>query len=190
MEKCLKNVISLSPRPLGPRGEEAGGKGRESMLTHPIAPVYAPGCTVLVLGSFPSAASREAGFFYGHPQNRFWRVLAGVWGAAVPETVPEKRDFLLSHGVALWDVIGRCDIQGSADSSIKNVVPNDLSPILSACPAVRIFTNGKKAQALYDRYLRAAAGREAVCLPSTSPANAAWRLPQLIEAWSVLREGR
>jgi len=152
-------------------------------LTHPIPPLFDENSEILILGSFPSAASREQAFFYGHPRNRFWQVLAAVFRDAVPETVPEKRAFLLRHRVALWDVIARCDIQGSADSSIRSVVPNDLGPILAAAPIRRIAVNGGTAARYYDRYLRPATGREALHLPSTSPANARMGLEDLTAAW-------
>lgn len=153
------------------------------MITHPIPPVYDSRSRVLILGSFPSVKSREAGFFYGHPQNRFWRVLAAVYADALPGTTDEKKAFLLRHGVALWDVIASCEIRGSADSSIRDVVPNDLSVILNAAPVGRIFVNGKTAERYYRQYAEPATGRAAVCLPSTSPANAAWTLDALIGVW-------
>ncbi len=153
------------------------------MLTHPIEPVYDKNSNILLLGSFPSVKSREAGFFYGHPQNRFWRVMAAVYGAKVPDTVEEKRKFLLRNRIALWDVIQACDIVGSSDSSIKNVVPNDLRRILDAAPIEKIFVNGKKAEQLYKKYVEAEIGQKAVCLPSTSPANAAWSIERLTEVW-------
>lgn len=156
-------------------------------LAHEIAPVYDSRSRVLILGSFPSVRSREIGFFYGHPQNRFWRTLAEVFEDDLPHTVAEKRDFLLRHGVALWDVIASCEITGSSDASIRNAVPNDLSGLLSIAPIERIFTNGKTAHRLYCRYLLTQTGREAVCLPSTSPANAAWTQERLNDAWRVIR---
>lgn len=132
--------------------------------------------------------SREQGFFYGHPQNRFWWVLAAVYGNEVPQTVEEKKEFLLRNGVAVWDVIASCEIQGSADSSIKDVVPTDLSEVLAQAPVRRIYVNGKKAEQLYRKYQAKQTGIEAVCLPSTSPANAAWGMERLVEAWRVIRE--
>ena len=156
------------------------------MPIHPIEPVFNSNSKVLVLGSFPSQKSREQMFFYGHPQNRFWRVLATVFGCAESHTVAEKRTFLLSHGVAVWDVIASCDIVGSADSSIKNVVPNDLSIILSVADIKAIFVNGKTAEKYYNKYLKNVVGREAVCLPSTSPANAAWSFERLVQQWRII----
>lgn len=157
------------------------------MIQHPIPALYDEHATILILGSFPSVKSREANFFYGHPQNRFWRVLAGVFEQSVPQTVEDKRHFILRNHIALWDVIASCEITGSSDSSIKNVVPNDLSPILSSAPIRAIFTNGKTAHNLYHRYLEPVTGLEATCLPSTSPANASWSLERLILAWRVIK---
>lgn len=153
---------------------------------HPIPPVYDAASKVLVLGSFPSVRSRGEGFFYAHPQNRFWKVLANVFGEGIPGTIDEKKAFLLRNHVALWDSIASCELRGSADSSIANVVPNDLSPILRTCPSIRIFTNGKTSDACYRRHILPLTGVEAICLPSTSPANAAWALPRLCEAWKVI----
>lgn len=156
------------------------------MIYHPIEPVYDSQSRILILGSFPSVKSREAMFFYGHPQNRFWKVTAAVFGCRVPQTIEEKRSFLLTNGIAVWDVIASCEIEGSSDSSIRNVTPNDLSQILNAAPVEQIFVNGKTALKYYEKYLRPVTGREAVCLPSTSPANAAWNLEKLTEAWSII----
>ncbi len=158
------------------------------MITHPIDPVWDENSKILVLGSFPSVKSRETSFFYGHPQNRFWRVTSAVAGSPLPVTVEEKKEFLLSHGIAVWDVIASCDIVGSSDASITNVTPNDLSPILTAANIKAIFTNGKTAHNLYQKYIKEKTGRDDVCLPSTSPANAAWTLERLISAWSEIKE--
>lgn len=156
-------------------------------IHHPIPPLFDSHSKLLILGSFPSVKSRESSFFYGHPQNRFWKVLSAVFEQPLPETVAEKKAFLLASQIALWDVIGQCDIVGSSDSSIKNVQPNDLSVILSAADIGRIYLNGKTAERCYNRYIRETMKREAICLPSTSPANAAWSLERLIEAWRVVR---
>lgn len=153
------------------------------MLQHPIAPIYNNNSRILILGSFPSVKSREQGFFYGHPQNRFWRVVAALCQCDTPCTIEEKKALLLSNHIAVWDVIRSCDIVGSSDSSIKNVIPNDLSVILEQADIEKIFVNGKKAEQLYKKYIFPRINREAVCLPSTSPANAAWSLERLIEAW-------
>lgn len=159
------------------------------MLQHNIEPVYDEHSRVLILGSFPSVKSREQQFFYGHKQNRFWRVMAQVFGCAVPESVEQKREMLLSHHVAVWDVIASCEITGSSDASIRDVAPNDLSRILSCANIGRIYTNGGKAHQLYQRYIYPVNGREACLLPSTSPANAGYSLERLVEAWQVIREG-
>ena len=155
-------------------------------VTHPIPPVYDENSEILILGSFPSVKSREAGFFYGHPQNRFWRVLAAVYGGEPPATTEEKIAFLHQNHVALWDVLAACEIKGSADSSIRSAVPTDLSAILQTAPIRAVFVNGKTAERLYRRYAEPLTGRAAICLPSTSPANAAWSLERLIEAWRVI----
>ena len=154
---------------------------------HPIPPVFDANSRVLILGSFPSVASREAAFFYGHRQNRFWRVLGAVFGEEVPADVAGKRAFLLSHGVALWDVIAECEVVGSADASIRGAVANDLSPIFAAAHIGRVFTNGQTAHRLYVRHLAPRFGED-LCLPSTSPANASWSLERLVEAWRVIKE--
>ena len=156
------------------------------MVSHPIPPVFDRNSKVLILGSFPSVKSREAQFFYGHPQNRFWKVTSAVFDVQEPHTIEEKKDFLLSRGIAVWDVIASCDITGSSDSSIKNVVPNDLSQILKVADIRTIFVNGKTAEKFYNKYVKDVIGREAVCLPSTSPANATWSLERLTEAWEQL----
>lgn len=156
------------------------------MVSHPIPPVFDRHSKVLILGSFPSVKSREAQFFYGHPQNRFWKVTSKVFGSPEPHTVEEKKAFLLSHGIAVWDVIASCDITGSSDSSIKNVIPNDLTKILACADIRTIFVNGKTAEKFYNKYVKDVIGREAVCLPSTSPANAAWSVERLTEAWSLI----
>ncbi len=157
------------------------------MIQHPIEPIYDRNSEILILGSFPSVRSREQGFFYGHPQNRFWRVLAAVEETAVPQTIEEKKHFLLKHHIAVWDVIQACDITGSSDSSIKNVIPNDINIILKAASVKQIYVNGKKAEQLYKKYIFSTTARKAVCLPSTSPANAAWNLERLIAAWRIIR---
>ena len=155
-------------------------------ITHPIPPLYDGNSRILILGSFPSAASRKAQFFYGHPQNRFWRVLAALYEAPVPEGPEEKKTFLLDRGIALWDVIASCEIRGSADSSVRDTLPNDLTPILLGSRVERIFTNGRLSGNLYARYQEKETGIKAVYLPSTSPANAAFGMEKLIDAWKVI----
>lgn len=157
-------------------------------LTHPFGPLYNDSSRVLILGSFPSVKSREQNFFYGHPQNRFWRVIAALYEQPLPQTIDEKKHLILSSGLALWDSIASCEITGSSDSSIRNARANDIGIILDNCPIERIYCNGRKSHDLYRRYIEPQTGREAICLPSTSPANAQWTLEKLIEAWSVIRQ--
>ena len=159
-------------------------------VSHPFAPIFDARSRVLVLGSLPSVLSRENAFYYGNPQNRFWRVTAAVFGCPVPRTVEEKTRMLLENGVALWDVIASCDIAGSADSTIRNVVPNDLRPIFDACTIEAVFANGSTAGRLYNRFQKPLCGREITVLPSTSPANAAWTPDRLAEAWRALAVGK
>ena len=156
-------------------------------LIHPVPPGWDAHCETLILGSFPSVKSREVGFFYGHPQNRFWKVTAGLTGESVPQTIEEKKQLLLKHHIAIWDVVSQCDIEGSSDSSIRNVVPADLSGILQNSQVRAIFANGSTAARLYDRYQKKQTGMEIITLPSTSPANAAYSLQNLLQAWSVIR---
>ncbi len=150
---------------------------------HSIPPVYDAESKILILGSFPSVKSREQGFFYAHPQNRFWAVLSTIFGENQPVSVEDKKKFLLRNHIALWDVISSCDIIGSSDSSIKNVEPNDISALLGNSAVGRIFTNGKKADSLYCKYIQPTVGIPSVCLPSTSPANAVFTLDKLCEVW-------
>lgn len=157
------------------------------MIVHPIPPVFDAHSEVLILGSFPSVKSRESGFFYGHPQNRFWKVTAGVFEEETPVTIEEKKAFLLKKHIAVWDVIGSCEIEGSSDATIRDVTVNDLDIILKKADIKAIYVNGKKAYQMYQRYTQPVIGREAICLPSTSPANAAWNIDKLIEAWRVIR---
>ena len=154
---------------------------------HSIPPVFDENSRVLILGSFPSVKSREVGFFYGHPQNRFWTTLGHVLGDDIPHTVDEKRALLLSHGIALWDVIASCRIEGSSDSSIRDVIPNDIASLVAAHEIRFIFVNGKAAQALYQKHIFPTLGIPAIPLPSTSPANAAWSAEALAEAWRAVR---
>ncbi len=156
-------------------------------IEHPFPPLYDTESEILILGSFPSVKSREQMFFYGHPQNRFWKVMASVFEAPVPQTIEEKKAFLLSHHVAVWDVIKSCDIKGSSDSSIKNAVPTDIREVICGSKVQRIFCNGKASGAMFEKYQKTVIGMEAVTLPSTSPANAAYSVDKLVEAWKVIR---
>ena len=155
-------------------------------IVHPFGPLFDADSEILILGSLPSVKSREQRFFYGHPQNRFWPLLASLFGEPVPASVEEKRALALRNHVALWDTIYACDIRGSSDSSIRGVVPTDLRPILAGAPIRRIFCNGRSSGLYYAKYQERQLGRPAVTLPSTSPANAAWSMERLREAWSVI----
>ena len=145
-------------------------------IIHPFGPLFGPESRILILGSFPSVKSREQQFFYGHPQNRFWKVIAGLFDLPVPLTIPEKKELILSH------------ITGSSDASIREVRANDLRIILDSCPIERIYCNGRKSHEMYNKYIFPTLGREAFCLPSTSPANAQWSLEKLTAAWAVLKD--
>ena len=155
-------------------------------MKHPFGLLYDENSKILILGSFPSVKSREQLFFYGHPQNRFWKVLSLVLEQPMPTTVIEKRTFLLKNNIALWDVIASCDIVGSSDSSIKNVVANDITVILENSKIERIFTNGKTAHNYYDKYIKNKISVADYCLPSTSPANAAYSIQNLAECWKEI----
>lgn len=152
-------------------------------VRHEFPPVYDEHSRILVLGSFPSVKSREQQFYYGHPQNRFWKVIAALTQSEVPVTIEEKKKLLLENRIAVWDVIEQCEIIGSSDSSIKNVTATDLKCIFQKADIEQIFANGQTAKKLYDRYQKKKCGREIVGLPSTSPANAVFSLERLIEEW-------
>ena len=155
-------------------------------IVHGFEPIYDRSSRVLILGSLPSVRSREQNFYYGHPQNRFWRVIASLCGEDVPQTISEKTAMLLRHGIAVWDVVSECDIIGSSDASLKNVVPTDIRSILDASDIQCIYVNGGAASRIFDKYQKEVTGCDAVRLPSTSPANAAYSLERLISAWSCI----
>ena len=152
-------------------------------IIHPFPPLYDEQSTTLILGSFPSIKSREAMFFYGHTQNRFWRVLASLFEQNLPMTITEKKEMVLRHHLALWDSIHSCTVTGSSDNSIKDVVPNDISQIIRESKVNRIFCNGTLSHKMYMKYIFSSTGIEAIKLPSTSPANAAYSLEKLLAAW-------
>lgn len=154
-------------------------------VCHTFAPVYDGESEVLILGSFPSVKSREQQFYYGHPQNRFWKMIASVLKAPVPQSIEEKKAMLHAHHIALWDVIASCEIIGSSDSSIRNVKPNAIGRILEDARITRILANGTKAYELYQKYVYPKTGVPCTKMPSTSPANAAWTLPRLTDAWDA-----
>lgn len=159
---------------------------QNSQIQHEIPPVYDQHSQILILGSFPSVKSREGQFFYGHPQNRFWKLLAALFDSPVPQTIEEKKSLLLDHHTAVWDVVASCEITGSSDSSIRNVVPADVSLITSAASIRQIFTNGGTADKLYQKYCFPQTQMKAIRLPSTSPANAAWSLERLQTEWKKI----
>ena len=149
---------------------------------HEFPPVFDENSKVLVLGSIPSVKSREEGFYYMHPKNRFWKVLESVFG----EEILDKKEFCLQHGIALWDTCASCKIHASSDASIKNIVPNDLEVIFQKAKIKQIFTTGKKAHEIYQKYLYPIYKKEDICLPSTSPANAKMKLEDLIKEYQVI----
>lgn len=155
---------------------------------HAIQPVFNSDSRILILGTFPSVKSREEQFFYGNAQNRFWKVIANIFNCDVPKTIEQKKTMLLKNSIALWDVIKNCDIEGSSDSSIKNVVANDLSEILATCDIHKIYANGKTAQRLYNKYIFPTNNREITVLPSTSPANASYSLEKLCKEWKCIKD--
>ena len=157
-------------------------------VRHPFGPLYDRNSRVLILGSLPSVASREQNFYYGHPSNRFWKVLAALYEEEIPATVAEKKALLKKHNIALYDVIEECDIKGSSDASITNVIPTDLEEIISNSKIVKIFCNGQLSGKLYKKYLENQTGIETVVLPSTSPANAAYTMDKLLIRWKVVRD--
>lgn len=160
--------------------------GNYERVRHEFPPVYNENSRILILGSLPSVKSREQMFYYGHPQNRFWKVIAGLTGASVPSTIPEKKALLLAQGIAVSDVIAECDIIGSSDSSIRNVIPMDLQEILENAKIRQIYANGNTAKKLFERFQQKSCQRDIIGLPSTSPANAAYSLDRLIEAWKCI----
>lgn len=158
-------------------------------VSHDFEPVFDENSKVLILGTFPSVKSRENRFYYGHPQNRFWKVIAGLTESEVPQTIEEKKKLLLEHGIAIWDVIESCDIIGSSDSSIKNVVPADIERVVANSKIQNIYANGGTAKKLYEKYSQKKTGWEIIGLPSTSPANAAYSLERLLECWQEVKKG-
>lgn len=157
-------------------------------VTHTFEPIYDNQSRILILGTFPSVKSRENEFYYGHPQNRFWKVMAALLKEPVPVGREEKIRLLRSHHIAIWDVINSCDILGSSDVSIKNVIPNDIRPVLSGSLIEYIYGNGDKACRLYRKYIYGQTGKDIIRLPSTSPANAAFSMEKLLESWKIILE--
>jgi hypoxanthine-DNA glycosylase len=158
-------------------------------LEHPFEPVFDERSSVLILGTFPSVKSREYGFYYGHPQNRFWKVIASITNAdPIPKTIADKKQMLLKNGIALSDALQSCDIEGSSDADIKNIAPADLSTILNSSNIRRVYANGGKACEIFMKHLYRSVEREIIKLPSTSPANAKYSLERLILDWKKIAE--
>ena len=157
-------------------------------IIHPFEALYNENSKVLILGSFPSVKSREVSFFYGHPRNRFWKVIPALFGEEEPVTIEKKKELILRRNLALWDSIHSCEITGSSDSSVKNVVPNDISKIIGNSKVSKVFCNGALSHKMYMKYIFPDTKIEAVKLPSTSPANAAYSLDKLIEEWKIIKE--
>lgn len=157
-------------------------------VIHPFPALYDADSKILILGSLPSVKSREQNFFYGHPQNRFWKMLAAVLGEKIPETIEEKKKLLHRNHIALWDTIYSCDIIGSSDSSIKNAVPTDLGQIITGSKIRKIFCNGAASGICFKKYQEKELQITADILPSTSPANAAYSLEKLISIWRKIKE--
>ena len=167
--------------------QQQGSAMEYTHIIHPFEPLYDEKSRVLILGSFPSVKSREQKFFYGHPQNRFWKVMAALTEEETPQTIGQKKVLLHRHGIALWDVIYSCDIKGSSDSSIWNAVPTDLSRIFDHASIQAVFSNGKTSLRMFEKYQQKSCSFISTGLPSTSPANAACSLEQLIAEWSLIK---
>ena len=154
-----------------------------SHIKHTFEPIYDESSRILILGTLPSVKSREDNFYYGHPQNRFWTVLSAIVKCEIPFSVEQKKRMLISSNIAVWDVISECDIVGSSDSSIKNVVPTDIMSVIVGSDIKALFANGKTAEKLYNKYQKPLTGIDIIALPSTSPANASWSTARLTEEW-------
>ena len=153
-------------------------------VTHTLEPVYDERSKILILGSIPSPKSRQNGFYYGHPQNRFWPLLANLLHEPCPSSNEEKKALVLRHRIAVWDVLASCEIRGADDTSITKPVANDIAGLLARCPVQKIFTTGKKATDLYKKYCESTAGLPSIYLPSTSPANQGrFPMSRLVEEW-------
>jgi len=160
--------------------------------THPFKPIFDKNSKILILGSFPSVVSRKLGFYYANPQNRFWRVLARILNASVPESTDEKINFLLAYRIAIYDAAISCEIKGSSDAKMTAIVPANLESIFSGARIAQVFANGGKAHEICEKYLKTqilnATGKEAVKLPSTSPANANFNFERLVREWAAVAE--
>lgn len=186
LEELAKQPASNDAAKAAASGAPAGKAPKPTRVVHTIAPVFDGSSRVLVLGTMPSPKSRESGFYYGHPQNRFWRVMAALFDEPLPQTNAEKEALVLRHGIALWDVLAECTIEGAADGTIAECVPNNIASVLARAPIEKVFCTGAKATELYRKYCEPPTGVPCTRLPSTSPANAATSLEQLIEAYRQL----
>lgn len=156
-------------------------------MLHPFSPVFDSYSSILILGTFPSVKSREYGFFYGHPQNRFWKLMTVLTKSLeIPKSIDEKKELLIKNKIAIWDAIYSCDIEGSKDVSIKNVIPNDLSIILESADIKQIYANGRVAYEIYMKYCYHNIKRKIIKLPSSSPANASYNFEKLKSVWEQI----
>lgn len=160
----------------------------KEMIIHPFKPIYDKDSKILILGSIPSPKSREMGFYYGHPQNRFWKVLANIYNEPFPDNNQKKKEFVINHHIALWDVVKSCEIKGASDSTIAHVIPNDIKSLLNQTQIKCIITTGKKADQLYQKYCFKNTKITSICLPSTSPANCAMKEELLIKKYQIIKE--
>ncbi|NHM15235.1 DNA-deoxyinosine glycosylase [Eggerthellaceae bacterium zg-887] len=183
---CVREALAADQRKPASVARSAVAPSQPARVCHPICPVFDDRSRVLLLGTMPSPASRQVGFYYGHPRNRFWTVLARLFGELVPATVDARRDLALRHGIALWDVLAECTIRGASDASIGECVPNDIAGLLKKAPIEAVFCTGAKAAQLYSRYCESSTEIEAIRLPSTSPANASASLEDLVEAYRCI----
>ena len=156
------------------------------LLSHTFDPIYDINSKILILGTFPSVKSRETNFYYGNPQNRFWKVISFLTNSDLPNTIEEKRELLIKNKIAIWDVVKECEIIGSDDKSIRNIVLVDLSEIINTVNLTNIYANGNKAKELYNKFLKHKTNKEIITLPSTSPANARYSFDALIEKWKEI----
>ena len=155
-------------------------------VVHDFQPVFNKESKILMLGTMPSPKSREVGFYYGHPRNRFWKVVSDVCGEEMPQTKGEKIAFALRNRIAVWDVLAGCEIKGAEDASIRNPVANDMDLILKNADIRAIFATGQKAAQLYKKYCQSKTGMDIICLPSTSPANCSVSYEKLFEAYEII----
>lgn len=156
------------------------------IVNHPFDPIYNEHSKIIILGTIPSVVSREENFYYGHPQNRFWKLISSLTENPIPQTIEEKKKLLLNEDIAIWDVLKSCNIDQSKDSSILNPIPNDFKDLFHKTSLHAVFTNGKKAEDLYKRLCYKKINLTSTCLPSTSPANASYSFERLLQSWSVI----